>query len=48
LCNEELHDFYSSPNNMVNQIKDKMKGEGAMHVVVGKPVGKWELGRHYR
>jgi hypothetical protein len=48
LCNEELRDFYSSPNNTGNIIKHKMKGEGAMQVVVGKPVGKRELGRHWR
>ena len=30
-----------------NRIKVKMKGKGAMHVVVGKTVAKWELGRHW-
>jgi len=46
LCNEELREFYSSANHKGNRIKVRMKGEGAMYVVVGETVAKRELGRH--
>jgi hypothetical protein len=29
-----------------DQIKDKMKGEGGMNILVGKPGGKRKLGSH--
>jgi hypothetical protein len=48
LYKAELRGFYSSPNMAGHQIKDKMKGEGGINILVGKPGGKRKLGSHWR